>query len=321
MGEAFSYRYRLFALFVVAGITISTIISIITVQLLKSRYIEDALLFVTMLNLLFMPAYFLLAFFASKAYRRLKNKQQVQEELLIQKSKMAAIGEMISFISHQWRQPLNALSSSLIRIRTDFHLGRISDEEMERWFDAHEKRLEHLSDTIETFYEFYSPSHKEGSFELGDTIKQVMDYARPNLKEHAITLECTIGDEAWIKGRKNELMQVLLCCIGNAKKIFGERGVKNPRITISTVHTNGEVVISIEDNGGGIDVTPLAKIFEPYYTTCREKEGSGIGLFISKLLMRERFGGDIDAINAKEGARFIITLPGHLPATSNCYHQ
>jgi signal transduction histidine kinase len=265
--------------------------------------------YVLLFNLLIVPIHFLIALVISKAYYKLLSQHKRHEAIMIQQSKMAAIGEMISFIAHQWRQPLNRLASLLMRTRIETEQSTLDRESLVENFNAQEHLLEHLSETIESFRDFYKPDKSFSTFSLNSSVEQVLELFSPTLKEGGITYTYKECSDTIIKGRKNEFMQVILTLINNAAYILHERAVKNPNINITTLKKGSYIHIIIDDNGGGIKVKPLKKIFRPYFSKNNNNKSSGMGLYISKLIIEDHFHGTLQAQNITNGARFTIEVP------------
>ncbi len=324
MKKQTSYRNRLFFLLVFFGVLISVITSAVTYYFMIDSYNKESfnLMFsevvgyVLLFNLIITPIHFLIAQVISKAYYRLLSHHKRHESIMIQQSKMAAIGEMISFIAHQWRQPLNRLASILMRSRTEVKQKKFDIHSFSNNLDEQEHLLEYLSDTIESFRNFYKPNNAFLEFSPNDAIEQVLELFSPTLKESGISYSYKKCEDTIVEGRKNEFMQVILTIINNATYILDERKVNNPSIDITTFIQRGCLYIIIEDNGRGINVKPIKKIFEPYFSKNKNSKSSGMGLYISKLIIEDHFSGKVKAQNTKSGACFTITIPiGHLKAT------
>jgi len=325
MKNQISYRNRLFSLLIFFGVLISVTTSAVTYYIMISSsnkeninlMFSEVIGYILLFNLIIIPIHFLIAQVISKAYYRLLSHHKRHEAIMIQQSKMAAIGEMISFIAHQWRQPLNRLASILMRTRTEVKQKKFDIDSFSNNLDEQEHLLEYLSETIESFRNFYKPNNAFSDFSANDAIKQVLELVSPTLKESGIGYSYKKCEDTIVEGRKNEFMQVILTIINNATYILDERKVKNPNIDISTFIKKGSLHITIEDNGGGISVKPIKKIFEAYFTKNNNTKSSGMGLYISKLIIEDHFSGKVKAHNTMSGACFTIIIPiGHLKATS-----
>jgi len=273
------------------------------------KYARKIFAYVLLFNILIIPIHFLIALLISKAYYKLLSYHKRHEAIMIQQSKMAAIGEMISFIAHQWRQPLNRLASILMRTRVEIKQETFNRETLTKSLDEQEEMLEHLSETIESFRNFYKPNKSFSTFSPNSAIEQVLELFSSTLKESGITYKYKKCSETVIEGHKNEFMHVILTVINNATYILDERGVPNPYINITALIKENNVYITIEDNGGGIKVKPIKKIFEPYFSKNKNKKSSGMGLYISKLIIEDHFNGTLQVQNIVDGSQFIIVIP------------
>ena len=236
-------------------------------------------------------------------------KNREKEQLLVQKSKFIALGEMISNIAHQWRQPLSELSSILMNIKFKYSINALDEKTMEEKSKEADKVLEFMSQTIDDFRNFFMPKKEEEEFYLYKAIDSVINIISSTLVNYDIKLEINIDKKIVLKTYLNEYQQVLLNIINNAKDILIEKGVKTPKIIISAYEEDNYVVLYIEDNGGGIFVEPKGKIFEPYFTTKEDSNGTGIGLYMSKIIVDKNMRGKLRVRNTKDGAKFAIFVP------------
>lgn len=272
------------------------------------NYAWSILKAIVLVNLLLIPFHILTANIVSRSYRRLEREQKIQKELLVQKSKLASIGEMISFIAHQWRQPLNAMASSLMRARTDLQFDRFDQIRFLQMLDQQEQRLEYLSQTIEKFRQFYTPANEQTNFTFNEAIRLVLELVGPSIREQSIELNLKLTENEAIRGNKNEFTQVLLNLINNACDILEERRVEQGKVTVRSYRQGDRLCLDVSDNGGGIDTKPIEKVFAPYYTTRSESLGTGIGLYISRLIIEQHFNGTLKARNGPGGAVFTLCI-------------
>jgi len=231
-----------------------------------------------------------------------KNKEK--EQILVQKSKLSSMGEMLNNISHQWRQPLSELSTVLMNIDIKYQNRQLTHDFMETKMKKAENILEYLSDTIDDFKNFFAPSKKQEHFSLLKSIEstfQIYDFST------LLEIKIEVPKELIIYGFKTEFSQVLLNIISNAKDAHKEQQTKNPYLSFYTKQTQTEVILYIEDNAGGINTKHIDKVFNLYHTD--KKEGSGIGLYMSKLIIENHFGGRISVSNIEDGCCFTIELP------------
>lgn len=231
-----------------------------------------------------------------------------QEQLLIQKSKFIALGEMISHIAHQWRQPLSELSAIMMTIKFKYNLGKLDSNSMQNKAQEAEHILEYMSKTIDDFREFFMPSREKKEFFAQEAVDAVMNIIGTTAKQKNISLHVNIAKDEKIFGHKNEFEQVLLNLITNAKHILVSKQINKPTIVIDLISDKIYTYLSIRDNAGGIEAKPIEKIFEPYFTTKEDSGGTGIGLYMSKLIIEKNMGGLLIASNDDKGAKFTIRL-------------
>lgn len=239
-------------------------------------------------------------------YNDLKNKNQNFEKMVLQQSKFVKSGEMIANITHQFRQPLNNISYILMNLKKKFENKNLDEIYFDKKIEQANSQVIFLSKTIDDFKEFYTKSKEKEIFMVKDAISNASTILSADLKNHNIDLE--IGFETFedikIFGVKSELSQVLIAIISNSIDVL--KNIKNPKIQIEVSSSSAEVIIKLADNGGGIKVKNLKKIFEPYFST--KEEGTGIGLYLSKMIIEESFAGKILVENKKEGVLFSLFI-------------
>jgi signal transduction histidine kinase len=236
-------------------------------------------------------------------------KRKEQEELLIHQSRLAAMGEMIGAIAHQWRQPLNALSLVLQNISLQFEMGRLNEESMTRLKEKGEAMVMRMSTTIDDFRNFFKPNKHADYFNLQDALRGAADILEGVLRNHNIMLEIDCAPDIRLFGYGGEFSQVALNILGNAKDALIASAAADPLIRIEVRRIQQQIQISFEDNGGGMETTTLHKIFEPYFSTKEEGKGTGIGLYMSKMIIENSMHGRLVATNIPGGASFVVTLP------------
>ena len=239
-------------------------------------------------------------------------KNREQEQLLVQKSRFIALGEMISNISHQWRQPLSELSSILMNIKFKHSIDALDKETMAKKSKEADEVLEFMSHTIEDFRNFFMPKKEKEVFYLYKVIDSVMNIISSALSSFDIDVKIDVNNEIKLKTYLNEYQQVILNIINNAKDALIDNKIVNPRITITAYEEEGYVVLFIEDNAGGVTVEPKGKIFEPYFTTKLDTNGTGIGLYMSKVIVDKNMKGKLRVRNTKNGAKFGIHIPNDI---------
>jgi PAS domain S-box-containing protein len=242
--------------------------------------------------------------------------EKEQDMMMLQQSRLAAMGEMIANIAHQWRQPLSAISTIATGAKLRYKNNILSDEELLEIFDKIKQHTLYLSKTIDDFKDFFSKEGSEEIFNVNETIHQSVSLIEDAYKNHSIKIAYNLWeDDIAIKGRKNEFSQVLLNILNNAKDALVAQ--ENTRVVLLQTRKQDEkCFIEIFDSAGGIDEKVKMKIFEPYFTTKHKSEGTGIGLFMSNKIITQHFNGTINATNEEfqvenetfYGAKFTIML-------------
>jgi signal transduction histidine kinase len=238
-----------------------------------------------------------------------KLKQKEQEQILIQQTRLAAMGEMIGNIAHQWRQPLNALGLVFQNLKFSYEIGELNDEVINRTVGKANILTNNMSKTIDDFRNFFRPNKEKEYFDINKGVLDAIDLVESTFEHHNIKLEKIFEKEkVEVLGFPNEFSQVILNIISNAKDALVENKIENPTVKIETKIQNEFVFISIKDNACGIKDEIINKIFEPYFTTKNEVQGTGIGLYMSKIIIEKNMNGQIIVENTHEGANFIIKL-------------
>ena len=239
-------------------------------------------------------------------YNDLKNKNKSFEKLILQQSKFVKSGEMIANITHQFRQPLNNISYILMNLKKRFENKNLDEIYFDKKVNQANEQLSFLSKTIDDFKEFYTISKDKEIFSVKDGILNATTILSADLKTYNIELETSFEtfEDIKIYGVKSELSQVLIAIISNSIDVL--KSIKNPKIKIEVFSSSAEVIIKLADNGGGIKTKNLKKIFEPYFST--KEEGTGIGLYLSKMIIEESFAGKILVENKKEGVLFSLFI-------------
>ncbi|QWR78664.1 sensor histidine kinase [Candidatus Magnetomonas plexicatena] len=233
----------------------------------------------------------------------------------MQQSKMAAIGEMIGAIAHQWRQPLNVISLILYDLQDAFADGELDSDYLNKSVEESVSQIDFMSKAIEAFRNFLKPSKKKELFNIVQSIKETLLLFETMLKNVGITVNLDFNDNSVIEveGFANEFKQVIFNIINNARDaIEGNRAATNSRIKgridITGWCSDNRVVVEISDNGGGISEAALGKVFDAYFTTKDDKKGTGIGMYMSRTIIEKNMGGRLTASNRGDGAVFTIEL-------------
>ncbi len=234
-----------------------------------------------------------------------KNRQK--DELLTLQSKMAAMGEMLGSIAHQWRQPLNALGINIQYLEEDLQSDIINKEYIDNYTHENMQLITFMSETIDDFRNFYKIDKVKSTFDAKEKSKKILDILSSRIKAHQIHIEFA-GDSFIVLGYPSEFQQVILNIVNNAIDELIEKEVKNPKISLYFQIKEFQGFIEIQDNAGGIEQTIVDRIFEPYFTTKDEGEGTGLGLYMSKMIIEDNMNGKIKVKNEKNGALFTIAL-------------
>jgi signal transduction histidine kinase len=223
--------------------------------------------------------------------------------ILQQQSKRAAMGEMIGAIAHQWRQPLNELTIRIQKLKYQYKNDEINEAFLNTFIEKNKQTIAFMSHTIDNFRNFFRVDKIKKEFDIKTAIENVLDIQRAQLTNHNI--EVTLKGETFaIMGHQTEFQQAVLNIIANAKDAIDSSGIKDGKITISFV----DKTIEIHDNGGGIPVDILERVFEPYFTTKDEGKGTGMGLYITKMIIEDNMGAKLSAYNEDDGAAIAISF-------------
>jgi len=234
-----------------------------------------------------------------------KNKEQERQSF--QKNKLAQMGEMISMIAHQWRQPLNAISASGINLSLLSSMGMLEDEKIQESSEFIQAQCQKMSTTIDTFMNFVKPAKESKKFRLIDTLESIMQIMGTQLVNHNIKVNIESKDDKLsVVGFEDLLEQVIINILSNARDAFDELKMDEKFINITVFEENNIPIITIEDNAGGIPEEIQAKIFNPYFTTKEQGKGTGIGLYMSMDIMKKSFDGDLRYSATENGSCFKI---------------
>jgi signal transduction histidine kinase len=235
-----------------------------------------------------------------------ENRQK--DQAMFQQSRLAQMGEMISMIAHQWRQPLSAISSTASAISLKAELNKLDNDKAIELSDKICNFSQHLSSTIDDFRNFFKSNKDKNSINYSQIVEAVLDIIEISLKNKNIELIKELKCDENFDSYKNELKQVILNLIKNAEDALVEKRVENPYIKISTFKKGNDFVLEISDNAGGVPEDIVDKIFDPYFSTKTKRDGTGLGLYMSKIIIEEHCGGKIEVYNDKMGAVFRIVL-------------
>lgn len=236
-----------------------------------------------------------------------KNRQK--DQLLFEQDKRMQLTELMGNIAHQWRQPLSIISSCASGLELLKEFDTLSDESFYKGIQNIVNHTQDLSSTIETFTRFVNSEYKVEKFALSELLDEIKNIINQNLTDNNIVFTMVLEDELIeLTTIKNDLITVFLHILNNARDILMQRKIKNPSIKIFAKQIKDEIIISIEDNGGGVSNDIIRKIFNPYFTTKHPSMGTGMGLYLSYLIITKNLNGVIFVDNTKDGAEFILKL-------------
>jgi two-component system, NtrC family, C4-dicarboxylate transport sensor histidine kinase DctB len=246
-----------------------------------------------------------------EAAQRLRAMEELREKerMLLQQGRLAALGEMISNIAHQWRQPLNELGLIVQELPMVFDRGNFDREYLRSSVARFMKILNHTSKTIDDFRNFFKPDKETVPFSVKEVVYRTLSLVEESFKHLRIKVEVAAADEPVVLGPPNEFSQVVLNLLFNARDAFLDRKVEQREVRIELFLEGEHAVVTVTDNAGGIPEGILDKIFDPYFTTRGPEQGTGIGLYMSKIIIEKNMPGRLSVRNAEKGAQFRIEVP------------
>jgi signal transduction histidine kinase len=238
-----------------------------------------------------------------------KEKNTIKDKFLFKQSRQAIMGEMIGMIAHQWKQPLSSMNIALNSIEIAKQFDTLTDDMLESNIEKMKKTIEFLVQTMDQFRNFFKEDKEKKEIAIINIIEEAISYIEHQLtvKNISVNIECTTKRE--VKVFANELVQVFMNIINNSKDAFLSNKIENAQVDIRCYDNDEEMIIEIEDNAGGIPDDILKELFNPYFST-KGNEGTGLGLYMSKIIVEDHSNGKIDARNSdRGGAIFVIKLP------------
>jgi len=254
----------------------------------------------------------------STLYKEQLEQALKEQKALFMESRFASLGQMLANIAHQWRQPLSELNLVLFSLKKSAE--KQDYEKVGAYYKKSKELTKSMSQTIEVFSDFFNPNKVHQNFHLTVAVDDAIRMLRDDLESEGIEIE-TYFEDIYVKGISNELTQVVVNLLLNAKDAFIQQDktrvpsiykvIKtiNIRVSKSFIGTKSYALIIVEDSAGGIPFKDIDKIFEPYFSTKHASVGTGIGLFISNLIIQKSLHGTIEVINSIKGAKFTITIP------------
>jgi PAS domain S-box-containing protein len=233
-----------------------------------------------------------------------KNRQK--DKIVQNSARQAQMGEMLSMIAHQWRQPLSIISTIAGSLRLEVELETGSKDKMLDELESIESHTQFLSRTINDFRNFFNPNKLKEDISLNTILEKSISIFAKNFETQNIILEKNYDFKSSVNIYSNEVMQVILNLIKNSIDVFKDRDISSPKITINSIEEKDYQIIEIIDNGGGIEESLIEKVFDPYFSTKNEKNGTGLGLYMSKTIIEDHCKGEITVENYKDGCKFNI---------------
>ena len=232
-----------------------------------------------------------------------------QQSILVEQSKSAAMGEMISMIAHQWRQPLQAVSILTQKLPlTKSMEGQISDELLEQVVEDIRVQLNYMSKTIDDFRDFFLPNKPKEEVSVEKVLNKAIDFLTFMFKADCIKINIEVKTTKKIETHINELIQVFINLLKNARDVLIDKNINEKKINITIYEEINEIIIEVEDNAGGVPEEIIGKIFDPYFSTKKDKNGTGLGLYMAKTIIETHSKGKLSVKNSKIGAVFKIIL-------------
>jgi len=253
-----------------------------------------------------------LAEFNEQLVEKVKREVEInreKERFLMQQSRMAQLGEMIALIAHQWKQPLNTLSIITSRINSQYFMQSLTDKKMKHFHKNSQTQIIQMTEVLDTFKDFFKPEKQKQTYEINASIDYILEILNPVLEEKSIFLQTNISENIFVEGFQNEFAQVILNIVNNAKDalLLKDKNFKK-QIWIDVEKKKENIIITIEDNAGGIPNEIIDQIFNPYFSTKTDLNGTGLGLYIAKVIIEKHMGGSLSFNNTSKGAQFIIVL-------------
>ncbi|MGM0520074.1 MAG: response regulator [Campylobacterota bacterium] len=240
-------------------------------------------------------------------------KSRQKDVLLQQQARLAALGEMIGNIAHQWRQPLSVITTTMSGLKLKNDCGMIQDGDIENTNDVILQSADFLSKTIDNFRNFFQKDQPNKKFLINDAILDTVDILKATYKNNHIDLKLDLQEDINYFGSKNLLSQVILNLLSNAKDAFlNLENIDNRKVLISLKIVDEDIIINVLDNANGVPSDIKLKVFDPYFTTKHKSQGTGLGLYMSRVILQNHFDGTLDVSNKQDklykGACFTVYI-------------
>ena len=230
-----------------------------------------------------------------------------KDKIIEQQSRLAAMGEMIDAVAHQWKQPLNAISMMMDMLKDDFHTDDVNSEYIDDLDESIHFQIDHMVNTLTEFRNFLRPTTKNESFHINTILQNVQILMKDELITQNLHMHLDIDQDIQVFGNKNEFKHLFINLINNSIDAFNEQHIRKRELYIRCFYKNKKIYIEIEDNAGGIPKNIIKHIFKPNVTTKSDAKGTGIGLYMSSQIVRKN-NGSISVINTEDGALFTVTF-------------
>lgn len=236
-------------------------------------------------------------------------KNREKDQMMHQQSRLASMGEMIGNIAHQWRQPLNIMALIMQDLYISNQLNNLDSQKVEESYEKANNILQYMSQTIDDFRNFFKQDNEYCEFSVKEAVDTVYSLVSTNFAYHHVACKIDVKHDSIINGGQNEFKQVLINILNNAQEAMISNESKKKEIRILVTRKGNQARIVISDTGGGMAKDVINKIFDPYFTTKGQTQGTGLGLFMSKQIVENTMLGSLSAKNIKDGAEFTIALP------------
>ncbi len=233
---------------------------------------------------------------------------QKKDQTMLYQSRLAQMGEMISMIAHQWKQPLSEISGIFMELETACKFDKVDKKYVLECAKDGDRISEFMSRTIEDFRNFFKPDKKREKFSINDALEEAITLVSASIKNSNIQIFKEAKTDMFITGYSNEYSQVVLNILLNAKDVLISRKIENPSIYIKIYKKNNKSILEISDNANGINDNIINKIFDPYFSTKEKVNGTGLGLYMSKMIIEKSMGGRLSVANNNIGASFKIEV-------------
>jgi ABC-type nitrate/sulfonate/bicarbonate transport system substrate-binding protein/signal transduction histidine kinase len=233
-------------------------------------------------------------------------KRLAQEQLLLEQSKMAQMGELLDMVAHQWKQPLTSIGLSIGEITMAYDYNELTKELLQESKETVNERISFLVKMVDDMRNFLNPNQKQSLFDVGSAAGEILLLLKGMFTGANITVETKLAENVMLFGTKNSFQNIILSVVTNSKDIFQLRNTPSPTIKITIKERPEDIILQITDNGGGIDADVIGKIFDYRFTTKESSGGTGVGLYLAKIIAREKLNGDISAYNVDNGVCFEV---------------